>query len=42
MLVNCRNGVSSYEIARDLGVSQKAGWFMLQRLRLAFAKRQHH
>jgi len=35
MLVNCRNGVSSYEISRDLGVSQKAGWFMLQRLRLA-------
>ncbi len=34
MLVNCRNGVSSYEIARDLGVSQKAGWFMLHRLRL--------
>jgi len=35
MLVNCRNGISSYEIARSLGVSQKAGWFMLQRLRLA-------
>jgi transposase-like protein len=35
MLVNCRNGVSSYEIGRDLGVSQKSGWFMLQRLRLA-------
>jgi transposase-like protein len=35
MLVNCRNGISSYEISRDLGVSQKAGWFMLQRLRLA-------
>src|SRR6266496_3786794 len=35
MLVNCRNGVSSYEIARDLAVSQKAAWFMLQRLRLA-------
>lgn len=35
MLVNCRNGVSSYEIARDLGVSQKAAWFMLHRLRLA-------
>src|ERR1700680_2697070 len=28
MLVNCRNGVSSYEIGRDLGVSQKSGWFM--------------
>src|SRR6266566_2306353 len=35
MLCNCKNGISSYEIARDLGVSQKAGWFMLQRLRLA-------
>ena len=35
MLVNCRNGVSSYEIARDLEVSQKAAWFMLHRLRLA-------
>jgi transposase-like protein len=35
MLVSCKNGVSSYEISRSLGVSQKAGWFMLQRLRLA-------
>ncbi|HZQ70048.1 MAG TPA: IS1595 family transposase [Terriglobales bacterium] len=35
MLCNCKNGISSYEISRDLGVSQKAGWFMLQRLRLA-------
>lgn len=35
LLVNCKNGVSSYEIARDLGISQKAAWFMLQRLRLA-------
>jgi transposase-like protein len=34
MLINCRNGISSYEIQRDLGVSQKAGWFMLHRLRL--------
>jgi transposase-like protein len=40
MLVNCRNGISSYEIARDLGVSQKAGWFMLQRLRLAVQDKQ--
>ncbi len=35
MLVNCRNGVSSYEIGRDLGVTQKTAWFMLHRLRLA-------
>ena len=35
MLCNCKNGVSSYEIARDCGVTQKSAWFMLQRLRLA-------
>src|SRR6266571_3391597 len=35
LLCNCKNGISSYEISRDLGVSQKAAWFMLQRLRLA-------
>jgi len=35
LLANCKNGVSSYEIARDLGVTQKSAWFMLQRLRLA-------
>jgi transposase-like protein len=34
MLCNCKNGISSYELSRDLGVSQKAAWFMLQRLRL--------
>lgn len=33
MLVNCKNGVSSYEIAAHIGVTQKTGWFMLQRLR---------
>jgi transposase-like protein len=35
MLTNCKNGISSYEIARDVKVSQKAAWFMLQRIRLA-------
>lgn len=33
LLVNCQNGVSSYEVSRDLGISQKAAWFVLQRLR---------
>ena len=33
MVINCKNGVSSYEIARDLGVTQKSAWFMLHRLR---------
>jgi len=34
MLCNCKNGVSSYEIARDTGITQKSAWFVLQRLRL--------
>jgi transposase-like protein len=35
LVVNCKNGVSSYEIARDLKVTQKSAWFMLGRIRLA-------
>jgi len=35
MLTNCKNGISSYEIARDLKVTQKSAWFMLHRIRLA-------
>ena len=34
MLSNCRNGISSYEIARAIGVTQKSAWFMLHRIRL--------
>jgi transposase-like protein len=37
MICNCKNGVSSYEISRDLGVTQKSAWFMLHRLRAALA-----
>ncbi len=32
-LANCKNGISSYELARALGVTQKTAWFMLSRLR---------
>ena len=35
LIVNCKNGISSYELARDLGVTQKTAWFMLHRIRLA-------
>jgi transposase-like protein len=35
MIANCKNGVSSYELHRALGVTQKTGWFMLHRIRLA-------
>jgi transposase-like protein len=35
LVVNCKNGISSYEVGRDLGVTQKSAWFMLHRIRLA-------
>ncbi len=34
MIVNAKNGISSYEIARSLGVTQKTAWFMMHRIRL--------
>ncbi|HKZ76889.1 MAG TPA: IS1595 family transposase [Pyrinomonadaceae bacterium] len=35
MVTNCKNGISSYEIHRAIGVTQKTAWFMLHRIRLA-------
>jgi transposase-like protein len=35
MIANCKNGVSSHEIARSLGITQKSAWFLLHRIRLA-------
>lgn len=35
LIANCCNGISSYEIARAVGVTQKSAWFMLQRIRTA-------
>ena len=35
MIVNAKNGVSSYEIHRAIGVTQKTAWFMGHRIRLA-------
>jgi transposase-like protein len=35
MIQNCKNGVSSHEIGRAIGVTQKTAWFMLHRIRLA-------
>ncbi len=34
-VVNCKNGVSSYEIAKAIGVTQKSAWFMDHRIRCA-------
>jgi transposase-like protein len=35
LIANCKNGVSSWELHRAIGVTQKTAWFMLQRIRLA-------
>lgn len=35
LVTNCKNGISSYEVARDLRISQKSAWFMVHRIRLA-------
>ena len=35
LIVDCKNGISSYEVARDLGVSQKSAWHMMHRIRFA-------
>ncbi len=35
LISNCKNGVSSCEVARALGVTQKSAWFMLHRIRKA-------
>ena len=37
-IVNDKNGISSYEVARALGVTQKTAWFMLHRVRMAMAE----
>ena len=35
LIVNCKNGISSYEIHRALGITQKSAWFLDHRIRLA-------
>lgn len=31
-VTNCKNGISSHELARDLGITQKSAWHMLHRI----------
>lgn len=35
MIANCKNGISSYELHRALGITQKTAWFLNHRIRLA-------
>jgi transposase-like protein len=35
LIVNCKNGISSCEMARDLCITQKSAWFLDHRIRFA-------
>lgn len=39
LISSAKNGISSYELMRSIGVTQKTGWFMLHRIRLAMQTR---
>lgn len=39
MVANCKNGVSSHEMARSLGITQKSAWFLLHRIRTAMQRK---
>ena len=40
LITNAKNGISSWEIHRSLGVTQKTAWFMLHRVRLGMQSKQ--
>jgi transposase-like protein len=42
LLVNSKNGISSHEVGRSIGVTQKSAWFMLHRLREILAPVDDH
>jgi hypothetical protein len=35
-IVNCKNGISSYEVHRAIGITQKSAWFLDHRIRFSF------
>src|SRR6185437_1369513 len=41
LIRNCKNGISSCEVAKDLGITQKSAWFMLHRIRLGMQDSEH-
>src|SRR6185369_3272606 len=41
-VANCKNGISSHELARALGVTQKSAWFMCHRVRKAMEEGSFH
>ncbi len=41
-IVNDKNGISSWELHRALGITQKTAWFMLHRIRLGMSLQDKH
>jgi transposase-like protein len=39
MLTSHKKGISSYQLGKDIGVTQATGWFMLHRLRFAMSNK---
>jgi len=35
LIVTCKNGISSYEVAKGIGITQKSAWHMMHRIRKA-------
>lgn len=42
MVANCKNGISSYELGKALGIRQQSAWFMLHRIREAMKNKTWH
>lgn len=42
LITTCKNGISSHELGRALGVTQKSAWFMNHRIRLAMQSKSFH
>lgn len=41
-IANCKNGISSHELGRAIGVTQRTAWFMLHRIRKAMESSDFH
>jgi transposase-like protein len=41
-IANCKNGISSHELGRAIGVTQRTAWFMLHRIRKAMESNDFH
>jgi transposase-like protein len=41
LLANSKNGISSHEVAKSIGVTQKSAWHMMHRIRLAMREDGH-